>query len=437
MKCPYEGCTVKQGYYAYNKNDKLKYCSRHKKDDMIDFKHPKCLKCNKIPTYNTIGEIIALYCFDHKTDNMIDIIHKKCLECNKRPTFNIEGTTTALYCFEHKKNDMIDVANKKCLECNKRPNFNIKGQITGLYCFDHKKEDMINVLNKQCLECDTQPTFNFEGQITALYCVKHKKNNMINIKDKKCLECNKIPIYNIKGQTIGLYCVNHKKNNMIDVKSKKCLECDKQPSFNIKGQTNALYCSNHKKDNMIDVINKKCELCKLIRVNPKYKNHCARCHFYLNPNDPRIINYKTKETAITSKLKELYSDIVLDSRINGGCSRRRPDALLDLLTHIIIIEVDENEHKSYDDSCNNRRIMELSQDLNHRSIVFIRVNPDSYKINDKRYKGCFSLSKTGVLQCNNKLLNERIGAVIEKINYHKNIIPDKSITIEYLYFSDD
>ena len=38
----------------------------------------------------------------------------------------------------------------------------------------------------------------------------------------------------------------------------------------------------------------------------------------------------------------------------------------------------ENKHTDYDYSCEHKRLMELSQDLQHRSIVFIRFNPDAY-----------------------------------------------------------
>ena len=66
-----------------------------------------------------------------------------------------------------------------------------------------------------------------------------------------------------------------------------------------------------------------------------------------------------------------------DKTINDGCSKRRPDLLLDFGYQIVIIEIDENQHNNYDCSCENKRIMELSQDLGHRPIVFIRFNPDS------------------------------------------------------------
>lgn len=67
--------------------------------------------------------------------------------------------------------------------------------------------------------------------------------------------------------------------------------------------------------------------------------------------------------------------------INGACSKRRPDLFLDLGYQIIVTEIDEYQHlnTSYDSTCENKRIMEISQDVGHRSVVFIRFNPDEYK----------------------------------------------------------
>jgi hypothetical protein len=96
-------------------------------------------------------------------------------------------------------------------------------------------------------------------------------------------------------------------------------------------------------------------------------------------------------------------DWITDKTIDDGCSKRRPDMLVDLGTHIIIVEVDENKHSSYDCSCENKRIMELSQDVHHRSIVFIRFNPDKYTdINGKTVPSCWKYTKHGVLVINAK-----------------------------------
>ncbi len=79
-------------------------------------------------------------------------------------------------------------------------------------------------------------------------------------------------------------------------------------------------------------------------------------------------------------LKDKFPDItwICDRKIEGGYSRRRSDLFLDMGSHIVIVEVDENKHGEYDRTCENRRLMEISQDLNHRHTVMIRFNPDGY-----------------------------------------------------------
>ncbi len=92
------------------------------------------------------------------------------------------------------------------------------------------------------------------------------------------------------------------------------------------------------------------------------------------------------------KLKESYPDLVLDRKVDGGCSNRRPDGLLDLLTHSLIIEIDEDQHRGYDTQCELTRLNELFTDLGDRPIIFIRLNPDSYRIGGEKIDGCFNKS---------------------------------------------
>ena len=67
---------------------------------------------------------------------------------------------------------------------------------------------------------------------------------------------------------------------------------------------------------------------------------------------------------------------------------------MDLLTHVVIVECDENQHKSYIPECENRRKMELFRDVGFRPVVFVRFNPDGYRGGNG---GCFrkELDKNG------------------------------------------
>ena len=206
---------------------------------------------------------------------------------------------------------------------------------------------------------------------------------MFNIKDKRCIHenCKILPSYNYNNEKKPLYCNAHKKEGMIDIKNKRCnfLECIKRPCFNYDNETKGKYCFEHKLEGMIDIENIK-KICKtylcITRSSKKYDDYCLRCYMYTFPDKPISRNYKTKEFAVVGYVKQKYSEYnwISDKIISGGCSRRRPDLLLELEEQIIIIEIDENQHIDYDCSCENKRIMELSQDVCHKSIIFIRFN---------------------------------------------------------------
>ena len=146
-----------------------------------------------------------------------------------------------------------------------------------------------------------------------------------------------------------------------------------------------------------------------------------------------------KEKHVADFIKDKFQgeDIVFDKAINNGCSRRRPDIFIEKYTHSIIIEVDENQHHDY--TCENKRMMELFQDLGSRPIVFIRFNPDEYiNKNDESVKSCFKYHQTlGVpIVSDETLWNRRLDALENIITFHINNIPLKEVTIETLFYNE-
>jgi hypothetical protein len=182
--------------------------------------------------------------------------------------------------------------------------------------------------------------------------------------------------------------------------------------------------------------------CETQATNKKYEGYCLSC-FVNNPENagkPTARNYKTKEVATVGYIKEIYPDFdwVADKQIYDGCSRRRPDLLLDLGSHIIIMEVDENKHTGYECSCENKRLMQLSQDLHHRPIVFIRFNPDSYEGADgKRIASCWRLNKHGVMTITKTKKDEwihRLETLKQTITYWIETPSDKMVEIVELFY---
>jgi len=82
--------------------------------------------------------------------------------------------------------------------------------------------------------------------------------------------------------------------------------------------------------------------------------------------------------------------------------------------------------------------MEISQDLGHRNIVFIRFNPDSYIDNGgKNITSCWKVNGNGLLvikKTKQKEWKERINTLIDQIKYWINNPVQKMIeTIELFY----
>jgi hypothetical protein len=159
-----------------------------------------------------------------------------------------------------------------------------------------------------------------------------------------------------------------------------------------------------------------------------------------NSNNPLMRNYKTKEKEVVDRIKVTFSDFtwITDKKIENGCSMRRPDLLLDMGSHVIIVEIDENRHSEYDCSCENKRLMELSKDLQHRPIVFIRFNPDSY-IDEEgtKVRSCWKLNKSGVMsivKTKEKEWIERIEILKEQIHYWIKNPTEKTVEIIQLYY---
>ena len=428
-KCAEKNCD-KQPSFNYKGYKIGINCNEHKKEGMIALHAKKCMDndCISRPTFNYKGDSIPIYCKSHKKDDMIDITHKSCnfSNCTLRPNFNYGGNIQGIYCKEHKMDNMIDVTNKKCIHkgCISRPSFNHKEQIGAIYCKEHKEDGMICVATKKCeyVNCYLTPSFNYEGNIKGIFCKEHKKDNMIDIKNKKCFEkgCNTQPHFNYIGKLSGLYCNEHKKEKMVEVINKKCTtsECIIRANYGIPGskpskcfshrkagmintprhccesnQCNniaifgyktAIYCDSHKLNNMINLIEKECKQCKLIWLLNKdgVCTYCDPNHF----NGFRLSKQRDVKLWLDNN-KYIYESY--DGTIDKGiCSKYRPDFVFEAInkTHYVVLEVDEYQHsfhnKNYTEECECVRMVNISQSLGMPTI-FIRYNPDEYKLNNK------------------------------------------------------
>jgi hypothetical protein len=305
---------------------------------------------------------------------------------------------------------------------------------------------MVDIKTKKCIEenCKKQPSCNYADKKKAIYCLDHKKLNMVNIVSKRCKaeNCTSLtPIFNFPDATVGEYCYEHKLDGMIDKKHKTCIEinCTKRPNYNVEGEKLGTYCKEHSKKDMIDVMHSRCKECNITRIsNAKYKQLCLRCFMFKFPEEKATKNYKIKEKHMVDFLKQefKYEDLTFDKQVNGGCSKRRPDCYIDKLTHVIVIECDEKQHNGYDNSCENKRLMELFLDFGSRPIVFIRFNPDSYNDGIKKVNSCFKTHKIHGIPIINEKSNwkHRLDALTMTIRKWLVKIPTQEVTSAFLFF---
>lgn len=268
---------------------------------------------------------------------------------------------------------------------------------------------------RRCIECGG-----------VLMCTHGKRKIYCAICDGKSLCEHKRQRNKCKDCGGGSYCIHQKQKQ-------DCRECG----------GNAFCQHNKRKINCKPCGGKnvcKSDWCENIPHNKKYEGYCLLCFVNLFPDKPNVRNYKTKEKAVADDIIKSFPQFtwIADKRVQDGCSKRRPDLLLDIGSHIIIVEVDENKHTDYDCSCEHKRLMELSQDLQHRPIVFIRFNPDDYVDQaGATVRSCWRVNKLGVMQIMKTKESEwanRIDCLKQQIQYWILNPTEKTVEIVELFY---
>lgn len=363
--------------------------------------------------------------------------HPRCAHCDTRPFFNIPGNKRGVLCAYHKEPGMVNVKSLKCEHenCMTQPCFNFREDLFGRFCATHRLNGMLNLRERPCEHegCTKKPTFNTGGETRARFCKEHTLEGMIDVLCDKCNHdgCGRRAIYNTWPNKKGLFCLKHKQAGMMNVKTAKCRHdgCFTVPVFGLPGSNTGMYCREHKSPEMIDVRNPRCKtpMCDIILTGNK-QGYCARCSVYMIPDAPTSRRFKTREMAVYEFLKKTFPecDITHDRRVE--CHAYRPDFVLDRGSHIIVIEIDENQHKSYDTSCDNKRLMSIFQGLGCRPMVMIRFNPDAYT----KHRGCWT--KENKLIDDGRPWAKRLDILRERITHWFETEPERELSVEHLFF---
>jgi hypothetical protein len=346
-----------------------------------------CIGCNNQKAcYNKPGEKPE-YCSHCKKEGMINVTFKCCIECGEhRAAYNAKKGDAPLYCGACKKEGMIDVSKRMCVTCSKDyARYNVPGEIP-MYCSKCKTEEMKDVdRRRMCAECGAhEAAYNVAGE-KPMYCSKCKKDGMevMRKKQRQCVQCGITDaIYNVAGEK-PMYCFKCKKDGMevIRKKRKQCVKCGiKDARYNNKGEI-AMWCSNCKEKGMIDVTKVRCksEGCDKREWGAGYCASCYQQEILKGNISPQECVRLCKESLMFQALKERFPDLEFHFNQTIQHCARKPDATVYCDQHMLFIECDEKQHKTYDNLEESRRIMQIWEGYGKKPMIVIRFNPDSYK----------------------------------------------------------
>ncbi len=446
-----------------NKTGEPFLCKSHKEEHfandktIFDVIHSLCITCaaegiQKRADFGEEGKP-PQFCSAHSGDTK-NLTAKMCKSCNE--TIACYGTDwqKPKYCAPCAKEidpKLKNVVSPRCIECsNSRRRYGYSNDGIPLYCKKcaEEKEDFkkmkVLISIPKCISdgCNTTPSWGYKEDKKALYCASCAKNHpdeakLSDVKNSKCIQCKK------KQPTFGsgnkpTHCVDCiDKSTMTDARHPICKaeNCTKRSTFGSR-KNRPQFCAAHNNDGLPDVLNPICTNCNITSANRNYKPLCAYCYYELNPEEERTINFKTKEFAFINGLKEHYPNIIQDRKIKGGSSKRRPDGLLELDNHYIVIEIDEGQHSCYTEEIELNRLLQIQKDLNDQPIIVIRINPDGYNKDNKRIRGCFTKSKkTNKLELNNFEFNKRMKVLFEVFENAVANTSDKKFEIIRLFYT--
>lgn len=302
-----------------------------------------------------------------------------------------------------------------------------------------KSDKMVNVLEKRkCISCgEHQPSFNYVG-LKPEYCKSCKLDNMVDVcHDSERCECGSRASYNLPGLK-PQFCSNCKTDDMVNVKHNLCY-CGKIADFGYKN-SRATTCRDHKTDDMIDLLGKYCitPMCDTYATQKKYLGYCSYCFTNLFPDSSIIRNFKIKERYYTDALQEKYPGLFkFDRTINGGFHSRRPDAFAILDDYNLNIEINEDQHRGYDTTCELAKLNDTFTDGKYKPLILLVINPDSYRDrNNIKISSSFGINKaTGVLLLKDNFdLKSRLKNLFDRIDYWLAHRPSHGVTTEYLYY---
>lgn len=353
-------------------------CRAHKLPGMVNVMKKTCFAggCALRPCFGTIGRA-ASHCKLHRSAHMVDVVHPKCEEagCTLRPSFETLGLKRASRCKAHSDETMVDVIHtQRCLwpGCTKQPHF---GDTMPTHCREHSLRSDVDTTNAstKCMTvgCVKRRAYGLPGG-SSTHCKAHANaKTMQYLMKPKCASCNTTAWYG-EPKRAATACARHRVVGMIAFPRQGCsfATCHRTGAHEL---ASVRYCDAHKPTGAFALIVTPCSTCGL----PDVLNNAGQC----NTCDPtvrdRVIH--AKELRVKGLLDDAgWKYESYDKVLEGGaCYKYRPDFVFDAVSHFVVLEVDENQHRSYPLECERMRMLAISHALDLPT-AFVRYNPDAF-----------------------------------------------------------
>ena len=340
--------------------------------------------CTRRPSFGAPDQTKGAYCATHKLAGMVDVMskRKRCAHdgCTKiQPNFGAPDQTKGAYCATHKLAGMVDVRSKRCAHdgCARVPSFGAPDQTKWTYCATHKLVGMVDVRSKRCAHdgCARQPRFSAPDQTKGAYCATHKLAGMVSVQGTKCqaLACRALATYGKDEFHRAQFCVEHKNEMSVCIADAlRCsyAGCSQQYEFVVESETGTgarRVCLAHAPAQYEAALKRMCKYCDIREDVPFV---CVTCRQRMHKKEHAVVRHLRRTIDVP---------FVYDESPGFECTRRRPDIRFEMPTHDVIVEVDENQHRGYDESCECARISEIVGAIGGKSVVFVRYNPDTVR----------------------------------------------------------
>jgi len=165
---------------------------------------------------------------------------------------------------------------------------------------------------------------------------------------------------------------------------------------------------------------------------------------YINDNIDKSLN--AEKTTINryrenSVIQFLIENFNYDWIFNEYISLKnliKPDVRLMFDDRVILIEIDENQHRVYKEKQETKRTMKYYDEYNTKKHVFlIRFNPDSYKRDNIMYKSCWKNKNCQMFVSDENNWKYRLSILKDTIDRCISKKPDIEMTIFYLFYDAD